>query len=118
MCWQCATGGAAVCDDQRIQLDKAVAFLLVIAGDLCARDQFVATPRRRQQLHPAADMNPWTEDGVIDQHPVHHPLHQPGMAKSLAWVDRVTFAHVAQIFVCGFSSPCARHRAQPLAEFI
>src|SRR6267378_2424072 len=81
--------GAAVGDDQRVQLDEAVALLFIIAGDFCARGQFVAASRRRQKLHPAADMNPWAQDGVIDQHPVHDPLHEAGMAESFTCVDRV-----------------------------
>src|SRR3954452_22240972 len=63
--------GAAIGDDQRVEFDEAVAFLLVIACHLCPRGQFVAAARRRQQPHLAADMNPRPQDGVVDQHLVH-----------------------------------------------
>src|ERR1700686_510004 len=66
--------GAAVGDDQRVELDEAVALLFVVAGDFCARRQFVAAAGGAGKLHPAADMNPWAQDGVIDQHLVHDPL--------------------------------------------
>src|SRR5437764_917914 len=65
---------AAVSDDQRIEFDEAMAFLLVIAGHFCARGQFIAATRRCEKLHPAADMNPRAEDGVVDQHLVHDAL--------------------------------------------
>jgi hypothetical protein len=74
----------AIADDERIQLHKAMALLLVIVGYSRAGDQFISAPRCAQQLHPAADVNPRTEDGVVDQHLVHDPLQLAGMTKAFA----------------------------------
>src|SRR6266404_613287 len=88
--------GAAVGDDQRVQLDEAVALLFIIAGDFCARRQFVTAASGVEQLHPAADVNPGPEDGVVDQHLVHDPLQQAGMAETFACVDRIALADVIE----------------------
>src|SRR5215472_12759298 len=68
----------SVGNHQRIELDKAVAFLFVVANDPGTRRELVADLCRGQKLHPAADMNPGTKDGVVDQSLVHHPLQQAG----------------------------------------
>src|SRR6476469_161887 len=42
---------SAVGDDQRVELDEAVALLVVIAGDFCARGQFIAAASGVEKLH-------------------------------------------------------------------
>src|SRR6202023_1417769 len=79
----------AIADDQRVELDKAMALLLVDVGDFRARGQFIAAARGAEQLHLAADVNPRTEDGVVDQYLVHHPLQQAGMTEPFANIDPI-----------------------------
>src|SRR5437879_423690 len=74
----------AVCDNKRIELDEAVTLLFVVAGHPRASREFVAGLRCCNELHPAADMNPGAENGVVDQNLVHDPLQQGGMAKAFA----------------------------------
>ena len=83
-----------------------------------SRRQFIADAGRRQELHPGADMNPRAHDGVVDQHLVHHPLQQPGMAEIISRVDRIGFADIGEILLCGLAGPMARHGAEPLADLI
>src|ERR1700730_15964522 len=106
---------AAVGDDERVELDETMAFLLVIAGDACARRQLVAATRSVEKLHPAADMNPRAQDGVVDQHPVHDPLQQAGMAEPFTRTNRIALAHIGQVFRRSFAGPGARHGAEPSA---
>src|SRR6476646_2908943 len=89
----------AVGDDQRVELDEAVALLFVIAGHLRARGNLIAAAGRSQESHPAADVNPGAQDGVVDQHLVHHPLQQAGMAEPFGYIDRMTLPHIGQILL-------------------
>src|SRR5579872_4178790 len=109
--------GCAIADDQRIELDEAMALFLVIGDDFGARGQFIADPSGAQQLHPASDVNPGAENDVVNQHLVHDPLQQAGMAEPFARIDRIALANIGTIFGRGFASPCARYRTQPLAGF-
>src|SRR5882757_702982 len=88
---------AAVGEHERVEFDEAMTFLLVVAGDACTCRQLIAACRGAEKLHPAADMNPGAEDGVVDQHLVHHPLQQAGMAEPFTPIERIALAHVGQI---------------------
>src|SRR6185369_15435130 len=79
----------AVRDYQRVKLDETMALLVVIADHLRAGGNHVAGLRGGKQLHAAADVDPRAEDGVVDQHLVHHPLEQAGMAEAFLGVDRI-----------------------------
>ena len=43
-------------------------------------------------------MNPGPEDRIVDQHAVHHPLDQAGMAEAFAGEDRIGLPDVGEIF--------------------
>src|SRR3954447_12383344 len=104
---------ATVGDKQRIKLDKAVALFLVVPCDLGACGQLVAAASCGEKLHSAADMNPRSENGIVDQYSVHDPLQQPGMTEAFSRVDRVALTYVSQIFLRRLPQPrrAARGRA-------
>src|SRR5215813_80314 len=108
----------AVGDDQRVQFDEAMAFLLVIADYLRTRREHVAGLRGRQQLHPAADMNPGAEDRVVDQRLVHHPLQHAGMAEILPRIERIALADIGEILRRRLARPVARQGAEPFADLV
>src|SRR5665213_2769800 len=89
--WRLAVG-----DGQRVELDEAVALLFVIAGDLCTRRQFIAGLSGREQLHPAADVDPGPEDGIVDKHLVHGSLQQAGMTEAFPRIDRIGLANIPE----------------------
>src|SRR5262249_33637395 len=103
---------------KRIELDKAVALLLVIADDFCARGDLIARSARRQELDAAADMNPWAQNGIVDQHVVHHLLQETGMAEPLAQIDRIGLPDIGEILFRRLTGPSARGGAEPFAELV
>ncbi|MEH2689969.1 hypothetical protein DXU04_34435 [Bradyrhizobium diazoefficiens] len=105
----------AVGDDQRVELDEAVALLLVVRGDLGPRNDLVAGARGRQQLHAAADVDPRAQNGIVDEDAIHHALDQAGMAEPLAREDRIGFPDIGEIVRGGLPDPSARLCAKPFA---
>src|SRR5207237_9146913 len=97
----------AVGDYQRVELDEAVALLVVIADDFRAGRDHIAGLRGGKQLHAAADVNPGAEDGVVDQRLVHHPLQQAGMAETFFGVDRIGFPDIGEILLRRLARPVA-----------
>src|SRR5437879_11899608 len=77
----------AVRDNQRIELDEAVTLLFIVAGHPRASREFVAGLCGGKELHAAADVNPGSENGVVDQNLVHHPLQQGGMAETFTGIN-------------------------------
>ena len=63
-------------------------------------------------------MNPRAHDGVVDQHLVHDPRQQAGMAEPFLRVDRFGFANIRQIFFCRIGRPGPRHRTEPFAGLV
>ena len=53
-----------------IDIDEAVPFVLVIAGDAGTDRQLVTDMRGGKMLQSAADMHPWTENDVVVQRPI------------------------------------------------
>ena len=106
----------AIGHQQRVELDKAVTLLGVVADDFCPRRQLVAGLRGRQKLHAAAHMNPGTKDCIVDQHLVHHPLHQDGMGEIFPRVDRIGFPDVDEIVACCAAFPLARDGTEPFVD--
>ncbi len=86
--------------------------------DIYRNRQLVAERARRQQLHAGADMDPRSEDRIVDQDLVHHPWQQAGMAEAFAQIDRVGLPDVGEILLRRIAGPVARDHAEPFALFV
>ena len=109
-------GGGAVGDDEAVEVDEAVALLLVVAHYLGAHRQLVADLGGGEVVDLAADVDPRSQHDVVGERPVEKARQLARMRQVLAPIERVALAHVGDVLGRPFPSDVERADAERAAN--
>ena len=98
---------------EHVEIDEAMSLALVIFGDAREHRKLVADACGGKIPHRAADMNPGSEHHVLHQCLIAEAQHDAGMREIFFGIERVGFAHVAEILRRVFGGDPRRMNAEP-----